>query len=114
MGRMQRAETIAETLTIEAARHGSASSPHRANTGKEIFEKPHPRVANRSCLPSGGCKRLHPGLNGFEQPEAQGVVVAFERDHEAHAPMLAGVGIARQGADTGKGACLEQRALAAA
>src|SRR5688572_7938409 len=57
--------------------------------------------------------RLQRRLDGFEQPEAQGVVVAFERDHKAHAPMLGRVGIARQGADTGKGACLEERALAA-
>src|SRR6185295_11529291 len=46
-------------------------------------------------------------LDGFEQLEAHRAVVACERDHEAYAPMLGGVGIARQGADAGKGAGLE-------
>ena len=56
---------------------------------------------------------LQPGLDGFEQPEAHRAVVACERDHEAHSPMLGGVGIARQGADAGKGAGLEAGAVAA-
>src|SRR4029079_455255 len=58
--------------------------------------------------------RLQPRLDGFEQPEAHRAVVACERDHEAYSPMAGGVGIARQGADAGNGAGLEERALAAA
>src|SRR3990170_2959048 len=58
--------------------------------------------------------RLKPGLDGLEQPEAHRAVVALERDHEAHPPVLGGVGIARQGADAGKGAGLEEGAVAAA
>ena len=58
--------------------------------------------------------RLQSGLYGFEQPEAHRAVVACERDHEAHAPMFGGIGIARQGADSGKGAGLEAGAAAAA
>src|SRR5919197_5419466 len=58
--------------------------------------------------------RLKLGLDGLEQPEAHRTVVALERDHEAHAPMPGGVGIARQGADAGKGARFEASATAAA
>ena len=58
--------------------------------------------------------RLQPGLDGFEQPEAHRAVVACERDHKAYSPMVGGVGIARQGADAGNGAGLEERAVAAA
>src|SRR5262249_61172500 len=57
---------------------------------------------------------LQPGLYGFEQAEAHRAVVASERDYEANSPMLGGVGIARQGADAGKGAGLEEGAVAAA
>src|SRR5829696_3725382 len=58
--------------------------------------------------------RLQLGLDGFEEPEAHRAVIACERDHEAHTPMLRGVGIARQGADAGEGASLELGAVAAA
>ncbi len=91
MRRMQRAEAIvAETLNHKrgVAWRGLEPSP---NTGTEVFEKPHPR-GGRSCLPAFW---KQPGLNGFEQPEVQGVVFAFERDHKAHASMLRRVGIAR-------------------
>src|SRR5262249_9228494 len=57
---------------------------------------------------------LKPGLDGLEQPETHGAVVAPERDHEAHSPMTGGAGIARQGADAGKGSRLEEGAVAAA
>src|SRR5687767_8610481 len=58
--------------------------------------------------------RPQPGLYCFDQPEAHPAVVASERDHEAHSPMLGSVRIARQGADAGNGAGLEERAVAAA
>ena len=58
--------------------------------------------------------RLQPRLDGFEQPKAHRAVVACERDHEAYSPMVGRVGIARQGADAGNGAGLEERAVAAA
>src|SRR4029450_13931581 len=60
------------------------------------------------------CLRLKPGLDGLKQPEAHRAVVAPERDHEAHPPVLLGVGVARQGADAGKGAGLEEGAGGAA
>src|SRR3954447_26118493 len=58
--------------------------------------------------------RLQLGPDGFEEPEAHRAVIAGERDREAHTPMLRSVGIARQGADAGKGAGLEVGAVAAA
>src|SRR3954449_11708851 len=58
--------------------------------------------------------RLQLGPDGFEEPEAHRAVIAGERDHEAHTPMLRSVGIARQGPDAGKGAGLEVGAVAAA
>src|SRR3954468_23689460 len=58
--------------------------------------------------------RLQLGPDGLEEPEAHRAVIACERDHEAHSPMLGSVGIARQGADAGKGAGLEAGAVAAA
>jgi len=61
-----------------------------------------------------GRLRLQPRLDGFEQPKAHRAVVACERDHEAHSPMVGGFGIARQGADAGNSAGLEERAVAAA
>ena len=67
---------------------------------------------SNSC--SGPASRLQPGLDGFEEPEAHCAVITCERDHEAHTPMLRSVGIARQGADAGKGASLEVGAVAAA
>ena len=58
--------------------------------------------------------RLQFGPDGFEELEAHRAVIAWERDHEAHTPMLRSVGIARQGADAGNGAGLELGAVAAA
>src|SRR5215211_3743531 len=68
----------------------------------------------RACCDRRARLRLKPGLDGLEQPETHRAVVALERDHEAHSPMPGGVGIARQGADAGKGAGLEEGAIAAA
>src|SRR5207253_2768325 len=67
-----------------------------------------PVLARRAVL------RLQLGLDGLEQPEAHRAVVASERDHEAHSPMLGSLGIARQGTDAGKGAGLELGAVAVA
>ena len=52
-------------------------------------------------------------LDRLEQLVAHRAVVALERDHEAHAPVLGGVGVARQRADAGQGAGLVGAAVAA-
>src|SRR5829696_1551124 len=64
--------------------------------------------------PPSATLRLQLGLDSFQNPEAHRSVVASERDHEAHSPMLGSVCITRQGADAGEGAGLEQGAVAAA
>src|SRR3954451_10056968 len=62
----------------------------------------------------GAGARLQPGPDGLQQPEAHRAVVACERDHEAHSPVLGCLGKAGQGADAGKGAGLEASAFATA
>ena len=49
----------------------------------------------------------------MEQLEAQRAAIFTQRDHEAHPPMAFGVGVARQGADAGKGAGLVHAAVVA-
>src|SRR3954471_14053756 len=46
-----------------------------------------------------GYVRLQLGLYGLQQPEAQRAVVALQRDHEVHRPMLRRVGVARERAN---------------
>src|SRR3954451_10006220 len=62
----------------------------------------------------GAGARLQPGPDGLQQPEAHRAVVACERDHEAHSPVLGCLGKAGQGADAGKGSGLEASAFATA
>src|SRR5262245_35163822 len=51
---------------------------------RDLIRKPHTVF--------GILRYLQPGPDGFEQPEAHRAP-ACERDHEAHAPMLRGIGI---------------------
>src|SRR5215475_8358664 len=67
----------------------------------------------RRRFSASGLRLLKLALDDLQQPQAHRAVVAPERNHEAHAPMLGGVGIARQGADAGKRAGLVAGAVVA-